>query len=291
MALPIGEIIIYGLALGGAYALMATSFSFIYGVARLLNMAHGTFFTLTGYFVWIFINWLDINPYLSIIFSLIVMFFFGLAVWYIVSPLTASFLGVLMVTFAISFTVESLLNYVFGAATKSIPSLIGGTTSIFGVEVISQYLVMLGASLVTLFCLMTFLTRTTLGTAIRAVAQDREASMLNGVNSNQINTLVMGVATILAGIAAVLILPVQTLGPFVGMTWLMKAWVIVVLGGLGSLKGSTVASFIIAFIEMTLIMGVAGGGYIVDVLYVVIVLLVLFIRPTGMFGRPIRGAH
>lgn len=288
MALPIGQIIIYGLALGGAYALIAIGFSFIFGVARLLNMAHGTFFTLTGYFVWVFINWFGVNQHLSMIVSLIVMFFVGIGVWYVVRPLAASLLGVVMVTFAISFTIENFLNWKFGAVTKSIPSLIQGTITLFGVEVISQYIVMIGASIVTLLFLMTSLTKTKLGTAIRAVAQDREAAMLNGVSTDKMNIIVIGTATLLVGIAAVLIFPVQVLGPFAGAIWLGRCWTIVILGGLGSLKGSAAAAFIIALIEQSLILGVEGGGYIVDVLYVVIVLAVLFIRPRGLFGRPIK---
>lgn len=296
MALPIGEIIIYGLALGGAYALIAIGFSFIFGVAKLLNMAHGAFFTLTGFFVWVFISEFGLNEYLSMILSLIVIFFVGVSIWYIVRPLAASLLGVLMVTFAISFVIQEGLLWRFGSETKSIPTLIGGTVTLLGVEVISQYMVMIGASIVTLFCLLTFLTKTKLGTAIRAVAQDREAAMLSGVSNDVINVLVMGISTVLVGIAAILIFPVQVLNYNSGTIWLAKCWTIVILGGLGSLKGSVAAGFIMSFIEQSLMLGIPAIGvlsaelasYLIDVVYVLIVLLVLFIRPWGLFGRPIK---
>lgn len=295
------RVIIYGMCVGGAFALVAIGFSLIFGVARLLNLAQGSFFLLGGYLTWIFVDRIfDLaSPQVELVFSaiiaMVIMFFIGVASYMIVYPLEASFLGVLMVSSAEGMFIVYTIYFLFGSVVRSLPYAAPGTVTILGVKVITQYLVILGFSIVALLSLLFFLSKSKFGKAIRATAQDREAARLNGVNTTKVNAVVYGISAVLATLAAALTcsvpFPLEPLS--LPGIWLGIAAIIVVLGGLGSLSGTVLASFIFAYIPMALeeinpswFPGL--GHYITGVTAPLIILFVLLIRPTGLRGRPLK---
>jgi len=296
------RVIIYGMSVGGAFALVAIGFSLIFGVARLLNLAQGSFFLLGGYLTWIFVDRVFdfASPQVELVFSaiiaMVIMFLIGVASYMMVYPLEASFLGGLMVIVAEGTFIVYAINFLFGSVVRSLPFAAGNEmVTILGVEVHIQYFVILGFSVAALLSLLIFLSKTKFGKAIRAVAQDREAARLNGVNTTKVNAVVYGISAVLATLAAALTcsipFPLEPLvlpGTFLGI-----AAIVVVLGGLGSLSGTVLASFIFAYIPMTLeeinpswFPGL--GAYITGIAAPLIILFVLLIRPTGLRGRPLK---
>jgi len=295
------RVIIYGMSVGGAFALVAIGFSLIFGVANLLNMAQAAFFLLGGYLTWIFVDRVfnlaspQEELILATIISMVIMFFVGVGVYVTLIPLETSLLGVLMVTSAISMIVIQTINWLFGTVVRSLPYAIAGMTTVLGVKVPTQYLVIFVVSIAALLALLVFLSKAKFGKAIRAAAQDREAAMLMGVSTIKVNATVFGISAVLSTLAAAVTCSIPfTLEPLSApLVWLGRAFVIVVLGGLGSLSGTVIAAFIIAYAGMAL--GEINpswfpglGAYITDVVVILVILIVLLVRPTGILGRPIK---
>lgn len=283
------DLIVYGLAQGCTYALVAVGFTLVYGVARILNLAHGAFYMISGYVAYfIFVGTgmsLQYFP-LTITVSLILTMLLGIAVYRgAIRPLISSETNVLMTTLALYLFFEQLMVIVASDRPRYLPTSVEGLIMVFGTPLVAQRLLCMIIASVAISLLWLFIRRAKLGKALRAVAVDREAASLMGINVERINLLVMAVSAGLAGLAGVMITPLYSLNPDVGLLPLTMSFIIVVFAGLGSVEGSILAAFIISFLQVGV--GLFIASWLADVVPLVVLLLVLLFRPSGLFGKSI----
>lgn len=295
------RILVYGLAVGGCNALVAIGFSLIFGVARLLNMAHGIFFVLGGYLSYIFVTSVfsflppEMAMALSSIVAVILMFFIGIGAYAMLHPLGTNILATIITSSAQAYIIGTVLLITFGAYVRSLPFLIPGTISIAGVEVASQYLLQTALSVLAMAILIVFLSKTKTGKAIRATADDRDAAMLMGINVSRVNALVYGISAALAALAAAITcsIPFNLEPLYAPGIWMGRAFVMAILGGLGSISGTVLGAFVYSYVQMAF-MEISPawfpgfGAYLVDIVMPIMVLLILYFKPTGIRGRPLR---
>jgi branched-chain amino acid transport system permease protein len=279
----IEEIFVSSLILGGLYCLLALGFSLIFGVAKVMNFAHGGFYMLTAYFIY---SLLFAVPQLSIAIpvSLILIVMVSIVVYkLLIGPMHEKEMTAAVVTLGLVLLMQESVKLVYGPEMQSLPYIITGYVTLLGVRVGNQKLLALITAVVTVTVLWFFIRRTKQGRAIRAVAQNMEVARLVGINISRVTMLSMGISALLAGIAAVLFAPVYIVSP-TEWTILFRAFPVIILGGLGSLRGMLVASFVLAGIEKTVEFTI-GGGYIVPVITFSLMLIILLVRPSGLFGN------
>ena len=281
----IERIIIMTLVTGGVYALLATGFSLIFGNARALNLAHTGFFMLAAYGLYYFsrVLGLDIIPAIAITVPAITLLGI-LAYRFLIHPIREHHAAVLLMTIALAMVFQELMLNFFSNKYWLIPSLIPGYTEILGVRVLNQHLLTLGIVVVVIIIVWLILTKTKLGIALRATAQDAEVANMMGISVPRTLMITMGIATGLVGVAAVAVAPLWTIHPHMWTPPLVMIMVIVVLGGLGSVKGSIIGAFIIALVEVLVVSLIPSGAYFMTVFAIVAMVIVRAVRPGGLFG-------
>jgi branched-chain amino acid transport system permease protein len=289
MIVTILDIVIAGLLLGGLYALIAMGLSLQYGVARVLNIGHGEFIMLGAMTTWTLYTVFGINPLLCLAICGPLAFILGFGVHRTIFKrllATSASPGIfesnsMLASFGLLFIIQNLAKIAWTSETKgysylSIPVDLGG--AIFG----ANRLVTLGFSVLIGGAFYLFLTRTRLGKAIRAAAQDPSTAGLMGVNINLVLALCFGLGAALAAFAGTLISMSYPITPFMGMEYTVIAIIVVVLGGLGSIPGSFIGGFILGLIG-SLVTFLDPGLALVA--YYVIFVLLLLLRPTGLMGK------
>jgi branched-chain amino acid transport system permease protein len=276
--------IVQTLVNGSVYALLALGLSLIFGVGRLINMAHTAFFVVAAYILYYFTRQLGWGAIPSIAITVVGTALLGaLAYQFLLNRVRQHQQAVLLITVALAMAFQELLYIGFGSFYLSVDPLISGTIVILGVIVPTQYLLVIAAVAVVLIILWLLLSRTKLGISIRTVANDPEIANVLGVNVPRTLLITMIIATGLAAVAAVLVAPIWILYPPMWMHTLTIILVIVVLGGLGSIKGSIIGAFIIALVEqVVLISGISTHLVMPFLLLAMVVVLVL--KPGGLFG-------
>ena len=278
-------IIITGLISSGVYALLAIGFSLIFGAARIINLTHTAFYMLAAYLIFTFTSSFDLNPVLSIIISIVAVTIIGVLVYkFVIERVQAHEATVLIVTIAMAIIIQEVVLLAFGGHFRGVSSLISGYATIVGVKVTYQYLLTFGAVAIILFGTWALLMKTKLGIAIRATAQDRAIANLMGINVARIGMITMAIAVALAAIAGALVAPLFTLTPYMWMHPLVMVLAVVVLGGLGSIKGSFVGALILGFTETLVVFLVPMGAFLKGAVALAIMLVIILIRPEGLFG-------
>jgi branched-chain amino acid transport system permease protein len=263
------------------YCLLALGFSLVFGVAKVMNLAHGGFYMLTAYFIYsLLFAGLEIAIPISLILILITSF---IVYKLLIEPMQAKGMRAAVVTLGLALMLQEGVKLVFGPEFKSISYIITGYVTILGVRIVSQKLLAAITAIVLVAVLYIFVRRTKQGKAIRAVAQNIEVARLVGINVSRVVMMSMGISALLAGVAAILFAPVYIVSP---LEWsiLFRAFPVIILGGLGSLRGMLVASFVIAGIEK-IVEFTIGGGYIVPTITFSLMLIILLVRPSGLFGH------
>jgi branched-chain amino acid transport system permease protein len=279
------QIVVGTLVTGGVYALLAVGFSLIFGNARVINMAHTGFFMLAAYGLYYFIRILGLNMGWAIIISVLAVTLVGiLAYRFLINPIREHHAAVLLMTVAIVLVFQEAMTAVFSSKYWSIPSLISGFTDILGVSVQNQRLLILGVVAVVIVAVWQVLSRTKLGIALRATAQDAEVATLMGISVPRTLMITMGIATFLAAVAAVVVTPISTIYPAMWAAPLVSVLVIVVLGGLGSIRGAIIGAFIIALVEVSVAVLMPHYAYLKVVFSILAMVIVLIVRPGGLFG-------
>jgi branched-chain amino acid transport system permease protein len=277
----IEDILVSTFILGGLYCLLALGFSLIFGVAKVMNLAHGGFYMLTAYFIY---SLLFAGLEIAIPISLILILMTSVIIYkLLIEPMQAKEMRAAVVTLGLALMLQEGVRLVFGPEFKSIPYIITGYVTILGVRVVSQKLLAAITAIILVAVLYIFVRRTKQGKAIRAVAQNIEVARLVGINVSRVVMMSMGISALLAGVAAILFAPVYIISP-VEWSILFRAFPVIILGGLGSLRGMLVASFVIAGIEK-IVEFTIGGGYIVPTITFSLMLIILLIRPSGLFGH------
>ncbi|MEM3711576.1 MAG: branched-chain amino acid ABC transporter permease [Thermoprotei archaeon] len=285
---------VLGLTLGVVYVLLSEGFSLLYGVAGVLNGAYGALYMITDYIVFVLLVHLRLGAPLSILISLVfVALVAGFIQRYIIGRGKGA-LESLFVTLALAFVIQYLVQFVqcssafraFCQYPAYVPVFIQGSTNILGVSVFNQYIVADAVSVGILVGVWVMLTRTRLGRSIRAVSQDGLAAALVGINPTRMVVLTSMLAAIMAGASSVFLASYQTVDPTIGWSVLTLAFAIVVVGGLGSLIGTVIAAFIFAFMDTYVLLYV--NPLLAGFAALALLIIVLLIRPQGLFGRGVQ---
>lgn len=279
------DILISGLINSGVYALLALGFSLIFGVARIVNIAHTAFYMLASYALYGMLVIGGVPLLLAIPLAVAAVVALSLVCYkLVIEPVRQHESAVLIATIALALIFQESLLVSFGGSFLGIPNAVEGVTSIIGVRVSYQRLIILVVVAVTLVATWYLLNRTRLGLAIRAAANDQEIANVMGMNVNRVAMYTVGISVGLAAIAGVVVAPVFVVDPLMWLSPLVTMLAIVVLGGLGSLKGSVIGAFIIGYVEAITVFSVPSGSYLKGAVALSIMILVLLIRPEGLFG-------
>jgi len=281
----IQNIIINGLINGSIYALLAIGFSLVFGVARIVNIAHTAFYMLAAYLIYVGFHYLGISPYVAMPISIVIVGLLGVVSYKLfINPIREHEAAVLIATIALAMVIQEALLISFGGHYLGVPPLISGYATIAGVKVTYQHLLALGVAVLALIGTWALMMKTRLGLALRATAQDREVANLMGMNEARVAMLTMGISVMMAALAGAIVVPLFVLDPHMWMHPLIMMLAIVVLGGLGSIKGSFVGAYILAFAEVLVVFLIPMGAYLKGSVALSIMILVLLIRPEGLFG-------
>jgi branched-chain amino acid transport system permease protein len=279
------DILITTLINGSTYALLAIGFSLVFGVARIVNIAHTAFYMVAAYCIYFVTVKLGLHPVIGMLSGVVVATLVGLIAYKIfIDPIREHEGAVLIATIALAIALQEVMLLIFSGDYLSVPPLVPGYFTIFGVKAFYQQLVTVASALLILALLRALLMKTRLGLAIRATAQDREVANLMGMNESRVAMVTVGISIALAGFTGAVIVPLTIVEPFMWLQPLIMMLAVVVLGGLGSIKGSFVAAYILAFAEALVVFILPMGAFLKGSVALSIMILVLLIRPEGLFG-------
>lgn len=279
------NIIVTGLINGSIYALLAIGFSLIFGVAKIVNIAHTAFFMVSSYWIYFFIYNLHASPVVAMAATLVVTTLIGLIIYkWFIHPIREHEQAVMICTIALAMAFQEMLLLGFSARYLAVPYLVDGFFTIFGAQVFYQQLLTFGSALIILWMVRFFLMNTRLGLAIRATAQDREVANLMGINESRVTMAAMGISVALAAVTGAVVTPLSAITPFMWAHPLVMIMAVVVLGGLGSVKGSFYAAYIMALAESLVVFLIPTGSYLRDAVALSIMIIMLIVRPDGLFG-------
>jgi branched-chain amino acid transport system permease protein len=285
------DILIYGTVNSIVFALIAVGFSLVYGVSRIPNFAHGSIYVLVGFLTWSFINDLKLNYALAIFISLIIASIIGLIIYrFILIRLRGLPTSEIIASFAVSLIILEGLRMQGIAGFKGfigpfyvLQPFIEGKMSIFGVFVDYQRLMIIAGGVVILIFIWVFTHHTKTGLSLRAIAQDEQAAMMLGVNSDRTAMISLAIGSALAGLAAVLILPLGNIAAEQGYRVLVYALAVCIIGGLGSWAGTILASFVLGFSMIT--STALFGALWENVVLIGTIILILLFKPSGLMGK------
>ena len=270
---------------GGVYALLAIGFSLIFGVARIVNIAHTAFYMLAAYLFYTLLVRAEMGFLLSAVAAVLgVTLLSVLCYRLVIEPVREHEAAVLIATIALALVFQEVMLLVFGGHYLGIPSTLEGAIRLLGVSSPYQRLLILAVAAVMLLATWLILYRTRLGLAIRATANDAEVANLMGMDVHRIAMATVALSVALAAIAGVVVAPVLVVDPFMWLAPLVTMLAIVVLGGLGSLKGSLIGALVIGYVEAITVFALPAGAYLKGAVALAIMVLVLLVRPEGLFG-------
>ena len=279
------NIIITGLITGSMLALLAISFSLIFGVARIVNIAHTAFYMVAGYCIFSLTGKFGFNPVMGMMIAVVVVTVLGLLAYkFLIDPIREHEAAVLIATIALALIFQEAVMLIYTGDYRTVSALIEGYFLVTGVKVFYQQVLTFGVVLVVLALLWFLLMKTKLGLAIRSTAEDREVANLMGMNDSRLAMITMGISVALAGFTGAVLAPLTVLSPYMWMEPLILMMAVVVLGGLGSIKGSFVAAYILGFTEALVVFMIPKGAFLKGSVALTIMILVLLLRPEGLFG-------
>jgi branched-chain amino acid transport system permease protein len=279
------DILIYGTINSVALALTALGFALVYGISRIPNFAHGALYVVCGFITWSFVRSLHIPYFFGIALALIATAVLGALIYRVVLiRVRGMAISEIIASYAIGLAIlEGLRWGGFKGMTYTLPPFVEGTVFIGGIPVDyhRMLVVVIGAAVVTFLWFFTHQTR--LGLALRGMAQDERASLMLGIDSDRMALVAMAFGSALAGLAAVLLLPLGNIVVEAGYNVLILAIAVCIVGGLGSWMGAVLAAFIIGFAQILTV--VYLGSHFQMVVALLAIILTLILRPSGLFGR------
>ncbi|WP_426958645.1 branched-chain amino acid ABC transporter permease [Muricoccus radiodurans] len=281
----IAEAVVNGLLAGAAYALVALGLTLVYGVLHIVNFAHGALLTLAMFAAWGLHAALGLDPYAAILPLAAVFMAFGYALQrWVIGPSSHGDDGnTLLVTLGLSIVIENALLAAFRSDTRTLDTDAGFDVVELGPMLLSRpRLIGFGVALVTAALLWALLARTDTGKAIRAVAKEKLGAQLSGIDPRHVYAVTFGLGCACVAVAACLLLPTFYVNPRVGNAFVLVAFTIVVLGGMGSVPGALLGGLFIGVVESLggLLLGESLGQLGIFLIFI----LVLLLRPTGLFG-------
>jgi branched-chain amino acid transport system permease protein len=279
------QMTITGVTLGLIYGLIAIGLTLIFGVMRIIQYAHGEIYMLGAYILYYWFDVLHLPYWAGFIVSAVVIFFFGAGLQVVLfRPLHGKdMLYSLAVSLALIFIISSTGIIAFRPVGRGISSFVTGQVQIAGAEWTYERMVIAGISLVLILGLWFLLQRTKIGLAMRAVAEDPETAGLQGINNRRIHWIAMGLGSALAAMAGCLFGTLMWIVPSMGFLATIKAFMIVIMGGLGSVPGALVGGFILGFLDSFLT--TLTTSEIAYIFGFVLIFVVLVFKPRGLFGQ------
>lgn len=277
--------LINGLSLGGIYAMIALGYTMVYGIAKMLNFAHGDVIMIGGYLIYVFMA--TNNPLLAIILAVAGCVVLGITIEKVAyKPLRgASPLAVLITAIGVSYLLQSLAQIIFGSATKMVTVYEFAAIKLFGATIQISSLVTLGVTVVVMILLTMFVKYTRLGRAMIAVSEDRAAAQLMGINVNAIITVTFAIGSALAALAGLFyLLKAPAVSNTMGAMPGIKAFTAAVIGGIGSIPGAMLGGILLGVVESISYKITAIAPY-TDAIEFSILILILLVRPTGFLGK------
>jgi branched-chain amino acid transport system permease protein len=279
------EILIYGTINSLTLALMALGFTLVYGISRLPNFAHGAIYVITGFIVWGFLNTLGLNYLFAILLALIITGLIGAAIYqFVLIRVRGMATSEIIASYAIALAIlEGLRWGGFKGMTYTLPSFVEGSIELGGVPVDFQRLMVVGIGAVIVAGLWLFTHYNKIGLALRGMAQDERAAMMLGIDSDRMAVVAMALGSVLAGVAAIVLLPLGNIVVEAGYSVLIFAIAVCIVGGLGSWVGAVLAAFMIGFAQILTVAYIESHFQMVVALLAIIITLIL--KPSGLFGR------
>jgi len=279
------EILIYGIINSISLALLALGFALVYGISRVPNFAHGALYVVTGFITWSLLNTLGLNYLLSIVIAIIIIGVVGALIYqFILIRVRGMAISEIVASYAIGVAIlEGLRWGGFKGLTYTLPVFIEGSINIAGIPVDYHRIlvVVIGAAVVTGLWAFTHFTR--VGLALRGMAQDERAALMLGIDSDRMALVSMGLGSMLAGLAGIVLLPLGNIVVEAGYNVLILAIAVCIVGGLGSWFGAVLAAFIIGFAQILTV--VYWGAHFQMVVALLAIVLTLIFRPSGLFGQ------
>lgn len=273
-----------GLVIGAMYMLMAVGFTLVFGIMRVVNFAHGEFYMLgafAGFFT--YVQW-EMPFVVCLVIAAVTVGILGMLIERtLIQPFRSDEMSGMIATLAISVIIQNAAVLLWGPAPRAMPDIVTGTLAVGPFSFPWSRLVVIAAAALIFVVFWLFMQRTRLGRAMRAVAQDTETALLQGIRVNTIYPLAFGMSVALAALAGALMGPVFSVSPFVGLTPMLKAFVVVILGGLGSVPGAVVGGLLLGMIES--FTATIFGSLVSDILQLLLVILILLVRPAGLLGQ------
>lgn len=281
----LAQLLITGVLLGGVYAVMASGLSLIFGVVRVLQISHSVLIILGCYFSYSATTYLSLDPILSLLITMPIMFFIGIAVYrFVVAPLKDALpVAVLLAFFGLILALENTIGLIWTSNYNAIHSAYQGKSFLFlGFDISLPKAIAFGVAYLVIFTLLLFLRNTETGRAIRAVSQDRDTAQILGVDVDKIFVIVFGISAALAAVGGSLMGIIYSFYPALHWKWLGVVFSVVVLGGLGQVGGAIIAALIIGIAETfaAYYIGSAWGPFIAFA----ILIITLVQRPQGILG-------
>jgi branched-chain amino acid transport system permease protein len=279
------QVVTNALVLGLNYSLLALGFTLIFSIMGVVNVAHADLYMIGGFITYYLYGVYHINYFIVLLLILVALGCFGASLerFFFRRLRGQGFAGPMILSLGLLLFLEGIALILFGEREKGVPSPFSGVISLGGVSFGAERLVILIIALFLLFALFYFVGRVKSGQAMRALAQDAEAAYLQGININRMSMLSFAIGVGLAGVAGGLLTPVSFVSYSIGSYLILKCFIVVVLGGLGSMPGCLVGGLLLGFIETFSLAYLPS-----HVSYLIIfglVLLVLLVRPQGIMGR------
>jgi len=275
---------VIGLSIGSIYILMALGLTLMFGMMHIINFAHGAVYMLGAFVIYyVFFQW-GAPYFTAFVAAMLLLGVFGYLVERgIYRPIKGGIEPTLVALLAVSTFLEAAGYPVFGQLDKHVPPVFEGTRNILGVMLSNERLMIIPIAAALVAGLYLFIKKTKIGAAMRAIEQDKEAAALQGVNVNFINGLAFAIGFALAAASGALIAPIFKLDPMMGGQPLLKAFIIIILGGLGSIPGAILGGLMLGLIDSTV--ATALGAEPAFLLSFVFIILLLLFRPAGLFGH------
>lgn len=277
--------LVNGIALGSVYALVALGLTLVYGVLKVPNFAHGALYTAGAYVAFVVLTSLGSGYVVAVVAAIVVVAVLGAAMERVVfRPLEGkSPVHAMIAALGVLFFLEGTADVIWGPDFRQVPTPLDGVVSLGAINITEQRLLVVVAAVVTMAGLYALLKRTLVGMSIEAMAQDREGALLVGIDTRRVALITFALSGALAAVAGSLIAPLVLVFPTMGAVIVLKAFVIVILGGMGSVPGAIVGGYLLALAETM------AGTYVAfafsELIAFAMLVLVLVVKPTGLFAK------
>lgn len=276
---------INGIMVGSVYSLVALGLTIIYGILGVPNFAHGSLYMLGAYISFLLVTYGGLNFWLALLAAMAILLLIGMLIERVIFRplLNAPHLNSFIAAIGLIYIIDNLALIIWGPDFKRFPPIYDQLYRVFGVTITLHRIIIVVTAITLIVLLQLFIRKTTIGMTILATAQDRVGARLSGINVTRVDMMTLGLGTSLAAAAGALIGPILLVYPSMGGAVTLKAFVIIILGGMGSIPGAIIGGFILGLIESI------GGGYLTtdyhEILAFGVLVTVLAIKPTGLFGK------